>query len=55
MARVHVGVHWGGGTPGIRTNEGVHKAEIGMKLHEFVRNWYEIRVNFVLICVNSRL
>ena len=26
---------WGGGTPGVRTNEGVHKGEIGMNSREF--------------------
>ena len=35
VARVPAGVFWGGGTPGVRTNEGVHKGEIGMNSREF--------------------
>ena len=35
VAKVPAGVHWGGGTPGVRTNEGVHKGEICMNSREF--------------------
>ena len=56
VARVQAGVHWGGGrTPGVRTNERVHKGEIYMNSREFVRTSYEICANFLRIHVNSRL
>ena len=49
VAKVPAGVHWGGGTPGVRTNEGVHKGEICMNSREirtkFVRNSCEFRTN----------
>ena len=50
VARVHAGV-LGRDTPGVRTNEGVHKGEICMNSREFVRNSYEILANFVQIHV----
>ena len=49
VARVHARVHCGGSTPGIRTNEGVHKGEICINLPDFVRDSYKIRTNFVRI------
>ena len=45
VARPHAGVHWGGGTPDVRTSEGVHKGEICMNSHEFVPNLCEFDTN----------
>ena len=45
LARVHAGVHWGGGgTLGVRANEGVDK---GVNSYEFARHSHEIRAKFV--------
>ena len=50
VAGLHAGVHWGGGgTPGVRANEGVGKDEICMNSDEFARNSHGIRMKFVRI------
>ena len=56
------GVHVGGPTRGVRTNQGVHTGNICVNYvnsreirTKFVRNSCEICVNFVPIHVNSRL
>ena len=43
------GVHAGGLTRGVRTNQGVHTGNICVKSREFTRNSYEIRTKFVRI------
>ena len=44
MAGLPAGVH-GVCPPGVRADEGVNKSEVWMDSHQFVRSWYEIRVN----------
>ena len=45
----------GGGTPGVRANEGVDKGEICMNSSKFAPKSHEIRTKFVRIQANSCL
>ena len=53
VARVHAGVYWGGGggTPCVRTSEGVDKGEICMNSCGFA----QVRANFLRNLANSYL
>ena len=44
-----IGVHAGGPTRGVRTNQGVHTGNISVKSREFTCNSYEIRTKLVRI------